>query len=171
MGTQIKEPKREDIKALIEKIVVNVGIGKRSSEASFKDKAADQVTQDLATITGQKPQPRPARKSIASFKSREGQTVGLKVTLRGKKMIDFFERLVRIVLPRVRDFRGISKTSIDQRGTLNIGFREQLVFPEINPEKSTYIFSLGVNIVSKDKGREKAEVIFEKLGIPFVKDK
>jgi len=171
MSDKIKEPKREDIKASLEKIVVNAGIGKRSAEASFKEKAFDQVNQDLASITGQKPQPRPARKSIAGFKSREGQTIGLKITLRGKKMVDFYERLVRIVLPRVRDFRGINRKSIDQNGTLNIGFKEQMVFPEINPETSTYIFSLGVNIVLKTKEREKAEAVFQKLGTPFMKDK
>ena len=86
-------------------------------------------------------------------------------------MVDFYERLVRIVLPRVRDFRGINRKSIDQNGTLNIGFKEQMVFPEINPETSTYIFSLGVNIVLKTKEREKAEAVFQKLGTPFMKDK
>lgn len=167
MTPKVKEPKREDVRTALEKIILNAGIGKRNSEASFKEKALEQVIQDIAQITGQKPVSRPARKSIAGFKVREGETVGFKVTLRGRRMIDFFERLVRIVLPRVRDFRGLSQESIDSSGTLNIGFREQLVFPEINPEKSTYIFSLGLNIVPKEKNRKKAVELYQNLGVPL----
>src|SRR5262249_35380045 len=103
-------------------------------------------------------------------KIREGQIVGLRATLRDRKMVDFFERLITIVMPRVHDFRGIALSSIDNGGTLNIGFREQVVFPEINPEESTFTFPLGVNIVPRIKDRERALAAYRKLGVPLQKD-
>lgn len=160
------------IKNNIEKIVVNAGIGKISlSQPNFESKILPQIKGDLSLITGSFPQERKARKSIAGFKLREGQIVGLKITLRGDKMVDFFEKLVKIVLPRVRDFSGIPKKKIDDRGTLNFGFRDQYVFPEINSEESIFTFPLGINIVPKEKKRKVAEDIYIKLGFPFAKEK
>lgn len=124
---------------------------------------------DVSWIAGQKPQTRGAKKSIAGFKIREGQIVGLSVTLRKKKMVDFFERLIRIVLPRVKDFRGLDPKIIDKGGTLNIGLKEHQVFPEINPEQSPISFSLGISIVPRIKNREKAVEMFRALGVPLKK--
>ena len=124
---------------------------------------------NLSAVSGQKPEVRKAKESISGFKIREGQIVGLLVTLRRRKMVDFFERLIRIVLPRVRDFRGLEILSVDAGGTLSIGIREQLVFPEINPEESPVIFSLGVNIVPRIKNREEAVKEYRRLGVPLKK--
>lgn len=156
---------------LIEKIVLNAGVGRSSGQPGFEEKLLAQITRDLGLITGQKPQIRQARKSIAGFKLRQGQTVGLRVTLRRKKMIDFFERLIRIVLPRVRDFSGLSLTTIDDHGVLNIGIKEHTVFPEVDAEKSPVTFSLGINIVPKIKDRSKTIDIYRGLGVPLKKNK
>ncbi len=170
MSTQAKAKTTESkAKDFLEKIVINAGVGRVSGQPGFEDKILPQILRDLAAISGQKAQLRPSKKSIAGFKMREGQIVGLKITLRHKQMVDFFERLVRIVLPRVHDFRGIDTKTIDDSGTLSIGFREQFVFPEINAEESTHTFALGVNMSSKIKNREKAEKAFRELGVPFKK--
>ncbi len=153
----------------LEKIVVNAGVGRASGQPGFEEKALPQIQRDLSLVAGQLPQVRKARKSIAGFKMRQGQVVGVRVTLRGKRMVDFFERLTRIVLPRVRDFSGINADSIDAGGALHIGFREQFVFPEINPEESPFSFSLGINIVPKKKRREAAIEIYRKFGVPLKK--
>lgn len=158
-----------DIRNFAEKIVVNAGVGRLTQQTGFEEKVLPQIERDLAALAGQKAQVTRARKSIAAFKLREGQIVGLRLTLRDKKMVDFFERLVRIVLPRVHDFRGLELSSVDKGGTLNIGFKEQGVFPEINPEESPIAFSLGVNIVPKRKNREKAVEKYRALGVPFMK--
>lgn len=162
--THYKSPR-----AHFEKIVIDAGIGRLSQQPNFEEKGLVQVSRDLALITGQKPETRPARKSIASFKVREGQIVGLRVTLRRKKMVDFFERMVRIVLPRVRDFNGIPPSVIDKGGVLNVGFKEQFVFPEIDPEKSPLQFSFGVSVVPKGKNREAAIALYRSLGVPLKK--
>lgn len=156
-----------DIRNTIEKIVINAGVGRASQQPGFEEKGLKEIERDLAAIAGQEPQIRPAKKSIAGFKIRQGQIVGLKVTLRDQKMVDFFERLITIVMPRVHDFRGINLSAIDAGGTLNIGFREQFVFPEINPEESPLSFSLGVNVVPREKGREAAVEAYRKLGMPL----
>ena len=153
----------------LEKIVIDAGIGRLSNQPNFEDKALVQVTRDISLITGQKAQIRRAKKSIAGFKIRDGQIVGLKVTLRKKRMIDFFERLVRIVLPRVRDFRGLDLKTIDGGGTLNIGLKEQQVFPEIDPEHSPVSFSLGISVVPRIKNRGKAVETYRALGVPLRK--
>lgn len=180
--TKDNEQKRgAAIKAAIEKIVVNAGVGRASQAPNFsagggsapggQDKSVlGQIQRDLALLAGQKSQIRPARKSIAGFKIREGQVVGLKITLRGRKMVDFFERLIRIVLPRVHDFRGIHLDSLDAGGGLNIGFREQFVFPETNPEESPFTFPLGVTIVPKKKDRPAALAAYRALGVPLQKE-
>lgn len=169
MKNEIKKDNRAEILAFLEKIVVDVGVGRLSAQPSFKEKILPQIMKDIASITGQKAQIRPAKKSIAGFKTREGQTVGLKITIRRKKMVDFFERLIRIVLPRVRDFGGISPGSIDEHGVLNIGIRDHAVFPEINPEQSPIIFSLGVAIVPRIRGRVAATEKFRNFGVPLKK--
>ncbi len=154
-------------RALLEKIVVNAGVGRASQQPNFEDKLLKQIRADIARLAGQAPHIRKAQKSIAGFKTREGQIVGLRVTLRGTKMVDFFERFIRIVLPRVRDFSGLSLSNVDQGGVLNVGIREQLVFTEINAEESVFIFPLQVNIVPKTKDREKALAAYRTLGVPL----
>ncbi|MCR4328299.1 MAG: 50S ribosomal protein L5 [Patescibacteria group bacterium] len=161
-----------EARMIIEKIVVNAGVGRIGGQnQAFEEKILPQITRDIAAITGQKPEPRSARKSIAGFKVREGQVVGVRVTLRRAKMVDFFTKLVTIVLPRVRDFHGIDTGSVDEKGVLNMGVKEQIVFPEIDPETSTFSFSLGINIVPRKKNREEALEAFRALKVPFVKDK
>ncbi len=156
-------------KSVLSKVVVNVGVGKLSQQANFNDKILPQIISDISAITGQKPKEAKAKKSIAGFKLREGQVVGIVVTLRGQKMVDFFERLTRIVLPRVHDFKGISLRTVDERGALHIGFREQMVFPELNPEESHFNFSLGVNIVPKVGKRDEMIEAYKNLGVAFMK--
>lgn len=156
-------------RGFLEKIVIDVGIGRLSSQPNFNDKILPQVIKEVEMFSGQKPQARPAKKSIAGFKVREGQTVGLKVTLRKKRMVDFFERLTKIVLPRVRDFSGISAKSLDGGGVLSIGIKEQSVFPEINQDQLSTSFSLGISMVPKMRDRKKAFEAFRELGIPFEK--
>lgn len=158
---------RSGARVLLEKIVVNAGVGRASQLANFEDKILKQVQADIARLAGQAPQIRKAKKSIAGFKIREGQPVGVRVTLRGPKMVDFFERFIRIVLPRVRDFSGLSLTNVDAGGVLNIGIREQLVFPEINPEESLFIFPLQVTLVPKQKDRAEAVAAYRALGVPL----
>ncbi len=166
---EIKKDRRDEIKNFLEKIVIDVGVGRLSAQPSFEEKILPQLMKDLASVFGQKAQIRPAKKSIAGFKIREGQTVGLKITLRRKKMVDFFERLIRIVLPRVRDFVGINVTSIDKQGVLNIGIREHSVFPEINLEHSPSSFSAGITIVPRVRNREAAVLKFRGFGVPLKK--
>ena len=156
-------------RAFLEKIVVNVGVGRASQQPNFEEKALAQITRDTSLLAGQKPQVRRARTSIAGFKVREGQIVGLKTTLRRKKMVDFFSRLITIVLPRVRDFNGIDPQVIDRGGVLNLGLREQFVFPEINPEESPFTFSLEVSLVPKHKRRLEAIAAYRALGVPLKK--
>lgn len=152
----------------LSKIVVNVGVGKlRGQNAQFDEKALPELMNELALITGQRPAPRQAKKSIAGFKTRTGDVIGLQVTLRGKRMQDFFTRIVRIVLPRVKDFRGLDLKNIDHAGNLNIGFREQYVFPEINVEKSKVHFGLQVTIVPTTKNREQAIAFYRSAGVPL----
>ncbi len=170
MPTKHENPTRKEIRGFLEKIVIDAGVGRLGQTPNFEDKTLVQVTRDLASMTGQKPEIRRAKKSIAGFKLREGQIVGLRTTLRREKMVDFFERLVTIVLPRVRDFSGLDHKAIDQGGTLNVGIREHQVFPEIVPEQSPISFSIGVSIVPKLKNREKAFEEFKKLGVPMKKE-
>jgi len=153
----------------IEKIVINVGIGKWSQQPNFEEKVLPELIKEIGLITGQKPAITKAKKSISGFKVREDQPVGLKVTLRHRRMTDFLERLIRIVLPRLRDFRGINPKSIDPRGNLTIGLREQTVFPEINPEISKVDFGLEISIISNTKNREEAIELYRQLGLPLKK--
>jgi large subunit ribosomal protein L5 len=162
--------RRKEIRAFLEKIVIDAGVGRLSQTPNFEEKALVQVMRDLAAVTGQKAELRRAKKSIAGFKVRENQIVGLRITIRREKMVDFFERLVTIVLPRVRDFNGLELSNLDQNGVLNLGIREQFVFPEISPEASPVSFSIGVTMVPKLRNREKALVTFRALGVPLKKE-
>lgn len=162
--------RRKEIRGFLEKIVIDAGIGRMSQLPNFEEKALVQVMRDLAAMTGQKPELRRAKKSIAGFKIRENQIVGLRITLRRDKMVDFFERLITIVLPRVRDFRGINRTAIDPHGILTIGIHDQFVFPETEPEQSPVTFSLGVSIVPKNRNEKYSWDEFTKLGVPMKKE-
>jgi len=127
------------------------------------------LIQDLSLITGQKPGICKAKKSISGFKIRAGQIVGLKITLRSRRMHDFLNRLIKIILPRLRDFRGINQKNIDPNGNLTIGFKEHLVFPEINPEISKVDFGLEISIVTNAKSREETIEFYRRLGLPLKK--
>jgi len=162
--------KRKEIRKFLEKIVIDAGVGRLSQTPNFEDKVLAQVRRDIAAMTGQASQIRRAKKSIAGFKIREGQIVGLRVTLRKEKMVDFFERLVTIVLPRVRDFSGLELSNVDHGGTLNLGIREHLVFPEISPEQSPVTFSIGVSVVPRKKDHDAALAEFRRLGVPLKKE-
>ena len=147
----------------VEKVVLNIGIG----EAIQNSKALDAASADLATITGQKPIVRRAKKSIAAFKLRAGMPVGLMVTLRGDRMYEFLDRLLNLALPRVRDFRGIPDRSFDGRGNFTLGLREQLIFPEIDYDKIDRVRGLEVTIVTSAKTDREARRLLELLGVPF----
>ncbi|MCB0323485.1 MAG: 50S ribosomal protein L5 [Bdellovibrionales bacterium] len=146
------------------KIVLNMGVG----EAVGNSKAIDSAVADLTKITGRKPVIRRAKKSIANFKLREGMPIGVSVTLRREAMYEFLDRLVNIALPRVRDFRGISRTAFDGRGNYSLGIAEQIIFPEIDMEKTT-IRGLSITFVTTAKTNQEAEVLLEKFGFPFRK--
>jgi large subunit ribosomal protein L5 len=147
------------------KVVVNVG----AKEALTDKKVLDVIAQDLATITGQKPVIRNAKKSIATFKLRAGQPVGVCVTLRGKKMMDFLEKIMTIVLPRVRDFHGVPLSGFDGQGNYTIGFKEQIVFPEIDYGKIDKIRGLEVTIVTTAKNNAEGKALLAALGMPLQK--
>ena len=161
---------RKAMRAFIEKVVIDAGVGRLGQQPSFEEKILPQVMRDIAAISGQAPQVRRAKESIAGFKLREGGVVGLRVTLRREKMVDFFERLITIVLPRVRDFAGLEHSAIDQGGTLNVGIRDHYVFPEISPEKSPISFSIGVSCVPKVKDHDKSVERFREFGVPMKKE-
>jgi large subunit ribosomal protein L5 len=150
----------------IDKIVVNIGVG----EALDNAKALDAAVTDITTITGQKPIITRARKSIANFKLREGRAIGVKVTLRGEKMWSFFDRLVNVALPRVRDFRGVSPNSFDGRGNYTLGLREQLVFPEIDYDKIDKLRGMEITIVTTANTDEEGFQLLGLLGMPFRKE-
>lgn len=147
----------------IEKIVINMGVG----EAVGNPKALDASVQDLALIAGQKPIVTRAKKSISSFKIREGMPIGTKVTLRGERMYDFLDKLINISLPRVRDFRGISPKSFDGRGNYSLGVKEQLIFPEIEYDKVDKVRGMDIIIVTTAKNDEEARELLRLVGMPF----
>jgi large subunit ribosomal protein L5 len=149
----------------VAKIVVNIGIG----EAKDNDKALDAAVGDVMTITGQKPALIKARKSVAAFKLRAGQTVGIKTTLRGRRMWYFLDKLLNIALPRIRDFRGVSDQGFDGRGNYSLGLREQVVFPEIDYDKIDKLRGLEVSIVTTAKNDDQARSLLTQLGMPFKK--
>jgi len=169
---EIKHKLRQELKLKnvmevpkIVKIVVNVGAGEAVSNKTVLEKIQEQI----GLITGQKAIITKARKSISAFKIRKGLPIGVKVTLRDKKMFSFLEKFVKVVVPRFRDFRGIRESSIDQHGNLNLGVNEQTIFPEIDFDKIDKIRGLEITIVTNAKTKEKGKKLFELLGIPFKK--
>jgi large subunit ribosomal protein L5 len=147
----------------LHKIVVNMGVG----EATQNAKVLDPAVNELGQITGQKPVVTRAKKSIAAFKVRQGQSIGAMVTLRGDRMYEFFDRLVNIVLPRVRDFRGVSSKSFDGRGNYTIGLHDQLIFPEISYEKVDKLKGMNVTIVTTAANDNQARSLLKHMGMPF----
>ncbi len=145
------------------KVLVSTGVGKKRDP-----KQIALITDRLSRITGQKPAPRSARISIASFKVREGDTVGLQVTLRGGRMYDFLDKLIHIALPRTRDFRGLSTGAIDDMGNLTVGIRENTIFPETSDEDLKDVFGIAITIVTTAKTKKEAEAFFRHLGLPLV---
>lgn len=150
----------------IEKVVINAGVGKTLKDA----KLLDSIIDNLKKITGQAPVKTLAKKSVSGFKIRQNQVVGLMVTLRGKRMYDFLEKLIKAALPRVRDFRGLNPKSFDGKGNYNIGFKEQIVFPETAGEHSDQTFGLEVNIKTNAGDDRKALALLKSLGFPFHKE-
>ena len=149
----------------IDKIIVNMGIG----EAVNNPKLIDTALNELKLITGQQPVARTAKKSEAGFKLREGQKIGVKVTLRKEKMYEFLDRLISVTLPRVRDFEGVSPKGFDGRGNYTMGLREQIVFPEIEIDKVDKIFGMGITIVSTARTDEEGRELLKAFGMPFAK--
>lgn len=147
----------------IEKIVINMGLG----EATQNNKILDPLVSDLAQITGQKPVLTKAKKSIAQFKVREGQSIGAMVTLRGESMFEFLDRLIAVALPRVRDFKGVSSKSFDGRGNYTLGLRDQLIFPEIDYSRVEKLKGMNVTIVTTAKDDNSARVLLKHFGMPF----
>lgn len=145
------------------KVVINVGAGEAVTNKGVIDKIVEQIT----LIAGQKPIVTKARKSVSAFKIREGLSIGVKVTLRGGKMYSFLDKLIQVVIPRLKDFRGIDARNVDQHGNLNLGFYEQTIFPEIEYDKIDKLRGLQVTCVTNAKNYENGKKLFEKLGIPF----
>lgn len=148
----------------IEKVVVSVGTGR------VQDKQREALIRDrLATITGQKPSPRPAKQSIASFKLREGEIIGYQITLRGTRMQHFLDKLINIAIPQTRDFRGLKTTAIDEMGNITIGIKEHTIFPECSDEEIKDVFSLAITIVTTAKTPAEAEAFLRHVGLPLKK--
>ena len=147
----------------LEKIVINIGIG----DATTNSKYIDDSVKELGLITGQHPVVTRAKKSIATFKLREGQAIGCKVTLRGSKMYEFFDKLVSIALPRVRDFRGVSAKAFDGHGNYTLGIKEQLIFPEIDYDKVSKVRGMDIVVVTTAKSDREARALLDLLGMPF----
>jgi large subunit ribosomal protein L5 len=150
----------------VQKVIVSVGVG------SIKDKNKIELIEDrLSKITGQKPSARPAKKSIAAFKLREGDVVGYQVTLRGKRMHTFLDKLVHVALPRTRDFRGLKRTSVDAMGNATIGIKEHTIFPETSDEELKDVFGLAITVVTSSDNQKETLAFLEHLGFPFKKPK
>jgi len=163
----MKELGRDNIMTIprLSKVTVNVGVGRIAKEEA----KINHIIEDLKKITGQKPAVRKARKSIAGFKLREGMDIGLVVTLRGRRMYDFIDKLINIALPRSRDFYGIKLSAVDQNGNLNVGIKEQSIFPEISYESIKDIFGFQVTITTTAKNRADGLALFRAVGFPLVK--
>jgi large subunit ribosomal protein L5 len=147
----------------LEKIVVNMGVGKALQDKNRIEQAQEQLGQ----ITGQKPQVTFAKKAISSFRLREGQAIGCRVTLRGQRMYEFLDRLISIALPRIRDFRGVSPKSFDGHGNYSLGLTEQQVFPEIDPDKVTFVQGMDVTFVTSTNNDDEARELLRGFGMPF----
>ncbi len=155
----------------IEKVVLNVGVGKMSQQGDFENKFLPEIMKELAMITGQKGMIIKSKKAISGFKLKANQIVGIKTTLRRKKAVDFLERLINIVLPRIKDFRGLSPKTISESGVLNLGIRDKAIWPEIIPEESKVAFGLEINIIPKTRNRKEAMELYSLLKMPIKKDK
>ncbi len=151
----------------LEKVVLNVGISSKNADPKF----LENVESGLQRITGQKPVRTLARLSISNFKIRQGQVVGVMVTLRGARMYDFLDKLISVTLPRVRDFRGLDTKSVDEHGNLNLGFREQLAFPEVGADELDRLFGLQLTVKTNAKTREEGLTLLQLLGFPFKNSK
>ncbi len=148
----------------ITKVIISTGTGKN------RDKKRNELIADrLAKITGQKPSPRQAKQSIATFKLRQGEVIGMMVTLRGKRMYDFLTKFVNVAVPRTRDFKGFNKTSIDEIGNLTVGIKEHTIFPETTDEELKDVFGLAITMVTTAKNKKQADALFTLLGFPFKK--
>ena len=150
----------------LDKVVINVGVG----DAKENSKAIDAVMKDIAAITGQKPVPTYARKSVANFKLRQGMKIGVKVTLRGERMYEFVDRLFNLALPRVRDFKGINPNAFDGRGNYSLGLKEQLLFPEIEYDKVEKIRGMDICFVTTAQNDEEARELLRRMGAPYAKN-
>lgn len=162
LAEQLGRPNRLSLPRLT-KIVVNMGVGEATQDKKFLEMAVDALTQ----ITGQKPVVTKARKSIAGFRLREGMAIGAKVTMRRQRMYEFLDRLISIALPRVRDFRGVSETAFDGNGNYSLGLTEQLVFPELNPDKFTKIQGMNICFVTTAGSDDEARELLRLFGMPF----
>ena len=150
----------------IEKVVINTGVGKFIKDSN----SVTDIYNSLTEIAGQKPVMTKSRKSIAGFKTREGLEIGIKVTLRGKRMWDFIDRLIAAAVPRIRDFHGIKESSVDRNGNFSLGIKDHLIFPEIMPEKVKTIFGLQVNIATNAKDHKKGLELFRMMGFPLMNE-
>lgn len=150
----------------LEKIVVNMGLGKSVAER----KRMDEATEQLAIITGQKAQVTKARKAVSAFRLRQGMEIGCRVTLRGKRMYEFLDRLITLALPRVRDFRGLNPNGFDGRGNYSMGLNEQVVFPEVNPDKVTFVQGMNITMVTSAETDAEGRLLLREMGLPFRKD-
>lgn len=151
---------------MVTRVVMNVGVGKQRDNKAF----IEAVQRDIAAITGQKAQERVARKAVSGFAVRQGNLVGYRITLRGKRMEEFIQRFVQATLPRVRDFRGISTKALDGRGNLSVGIKEHLAFPEIHQEKIDAIFGVEATFVTSAKNNAEGELLFKALGFPLTQE-
>jgi len=147
----------------IDKVVVNMGVGEAITDIKILEKAA----QDLATITGQKPSTTRAKKAISNFKIKQGNPIGCKVTLRGKMMYEFLDRLINVAIPRIRDFRGLKPTSFDAAGNYSFGMTEQSIFPEIELDKVTHVQGLDITVVTTTNDRKETLELLKQFGMPF----
>jgi len=165
LGEKLGRTNRLSLPSL-QKIVVNMGVGSAITEKRYLEDAVAALTQ----LTGQKPLVTRARKSIAGFRLREGSPIGCKVTLRSHRMWEFFDRLISLALPRVRDFRGLNPKGFDGNGNYSIGLTEQLVFPELNPDKFTRVQGMNISFVTSTRSDDEAREMLALLGIPFKRD-
>lgn len=147
----------------LEKVVVSMGVGKAIQER----KRLDEAVQSLASITGQKPQITKSRKAISAFRLREGMEIGARVTLRGQRMFEFLDRLISLALPRVRDFRGLNPNGFDGRGNYSLGLNEQLVFPEVDPDKLSFVQGMNITLVTTAENDDEGRALLRELGMPF----
>jgi len=159
----------ENFRKNIEKVVVNIGVGRTSQTSDFENRLLPEIEKELSMITGQKCEIIKSKKSISGFKLRVGQIIGLKVTLRRGRAVDFLQRLINIILPRIKDFKGLKPTMIDKSGVFNIGIRDKAIFPEIIPEESKVSFGLEISVVPRTRNRGEALDVYNLLKFPIRK--